>query len=93
MEQILARLLAEMNAMEERTGANLREIKAEIRINREAGAPTTLWNFCPQPSEKDAGGTSGPARTLSGNHSGRATLRREQLERNPRENRTTRKEG
>jgi hypothetical protein len=91
MEQILARLFAEMNAMEERTDANLREMNVEIRTNQDAGAPATVL----QPSEKD-GGICGPARTLSGKHSGRAALRREQreqLESNPRENRTSRKEG
>jgi hypothetical protein len=31
----MKQLLAEMNAMEERTDANLREAKAEIRTNRE----------------------------------------------------------
>jgi hypothetical protein len=35
MEQILVCLLAKMNAMDERTDTNLREIKAEIRTNQE----------------------------------------------------------
>jgi hypothetical protein len=35
MEQILARLLAEMNAMEEREDTNRREMKAEMRTAQE----------------------------------------------------------
>jgi hypothetical protein len=35
IEQILARLLAEMNVTQERMDANLREMKAEIRANNE----------------------------------------------------------
>jgi predicted ribonuclease toxin of YeeF-YezG toxin-antitoxin module len=35
MEKMLTCLLAEMNAVEDKTDANLRKIKAEIRTNRE----------------------------------------------------------
>jgi hypothetical protein len=43
--------------------------------------------------KENDGGTPGKARTLSGNRSGRAALRREQLESNHREIRATGKEG
>jgi hypothetical protein len=66
--------------MEELASTQMEEETTSSLRTRDVGALATLRSFA-RTIKKDDGGTPGPGRTLSGNCSGQAPLRREQLER------------